>query len=508
MANGVTIRFIGDEQAVQNAWNLSTPKPLFLLEDPRNTGTPEWFAVVYYNTANPKIGEYAKSTGSAVSTFFTPPGGTDPVPFNNIVTSLVTVMNGLFKDAITFNKSVRSWDTSGVNSMDYMFAGANAFNQDVSSFDTSNVQNMEGMFSMGGSNPLFNNAGFPGIGSWNTSKVATMKVMFFNAKSFSQNLNGWNVANVTNRAEFAAGSALEADVTLQPIWLVLKYTPITTTTVTTTINGNGDTTTTTVTTGGTIKYTDGLTLTSEPLFVYKNPRGTGSEWFAVVTNSSRAQIKAYANSAGSEVSAYFTKSGQPGPVPFNNIVTTLMTNMSSIFGSTTFNKNISSWDTSNVTTMSSMFLSATLFNNGGSNGENTTIGSWNTSNVQNMRYMFYEADAFNQNIGSWNTGNVEDMSSMFARNGNSGQNIIIGSWNTSKVKYMNNMFEFSNFNQYIGSWNTSIVQNMSYMFYHAPKFLQNLSGWNVTLTIDRPTLNYTSFAQNSLMSQQFQPQFQ
>ena len=106
-------------------------------------------------------------------------------------------MGSLFNNAITFNKSVKSWDTSAVYTMDFMFAGANAFNQDVSSFDTSNVQNMEYMFSMGGNDPQFNNAGLPGIGSWNTSKVTTMKGMFQNARRFNQNLTAWVVSQVT-----------------------------------------------------------------------------------------------------------------------------------------------------------------------------------------------------------------------------------------------------------------------------------------------------------------------
>ena len=56
--------------------------------------------------------------------------------------------------------------------------------------------------------------------------------------------------------------------------------------------------------------------------------------------------------------------------------------MSRLFtGNTSFNSNIGSWDTSNVTDMSEMF----------------------------MRSMFANAFAFNQNIGGWDVSNVTDM---------------------------------------------------------------------------------------------------
>ena len=65
---------------------------------------------------------------------------------------------------------------------------------------------------------------------------------------------------------------------------------------------------------------------------------------------------------------------ESSPVLFNNIVTTLMTDMSNMFsGTTTFNQPINSWDTSNVT---------------------------------NMNYMFDQAIAFNQNISGWDVANV------------------------------------------------------------------------------------------------------
>ena len=62
---------------------------------------------------------------------------------------------------------------------------------------------------------------------------------------------------------------------------------------------------------------------------------------------------------------------------------------------------INNWDTSSVTNMSSMFLSATVFNQ--------NIGSWDTSSVTSMQNMFKGARAFNQNIGSWDTSSVTRM---------------------------------------------------------------------------------------------------
>ena len=74
-----------------------------------------------------------------------------------------------------------------------------------------------------------------------------------------------------------------------------------------------------------------------------------------------------------------------------------VTDMSNMFGNTSFNQDISSWDVSNVTDMSSMF--------GYCNDFNQPIGSWNVSNVTDMYAMFF-ASSFNQNISNWGVSNV------------------------------------------------------------------------------------------------------
>ena len=231
----------------------------------------------------------------------------------------------------------------------------------------------------------------------------------------------------------------------------------------------------------TIKYTGLSSDISGIAFVEANPRGTGLEWFAVVDQSFKQNITDYAKNDAGAISL-FTPSGQSSAVPFNNIVTTFMTDMSLLFvAATSFNQDISGWDTSNVINMTAMFANASAFNQ--------PIGSWDTSNVINMTAVFSNASAFNQSIDSWDTSNVINMTAMFANA--SAFNQPIGSWDTSNVTNMSLMFynnpgNASAFNQPIGSWDTSIVTNMDGMFYYALAFNQNISGWIVTNVSPNP----------------------
>ena len=132
-----------------------------------------------------------------------------------------------------------------------------------------------------------------------------------------------------------------------------------------------------------------------------------------------------------------------------------VTNMDHMFESASaFNQDIGSWNTAQVTDMESMFYSASAFNQ--------DIGSWNTAQVTNMEYMFHSASAFNQDIGSWNTAKVTDMRYMFYTA--SAFNQDIGSWNTAKVTTMMYVLSASAFNQDIGSWNTAQVTTMEICF--------------------------------------------
>ena len=90
-----------------------------------------------------------------------------------------------------------------------------------------------------------------------------------------------------------------------------------------------------------------------------------------------------------------------------NLCTIFVTDMSELFrDNTSFNSDISFWDTSSVTNMSNMFREATAFNQ--------DIGSWNTSSVTDMRSMFDGATAFNQDLTGWCVTNITSEPSRFA----------------------------------------------------------------------------------------------
>ena len=140
--------------------------------------------------------------------------------------------------------------------------------------------------------------------------------------------------------------------------------------------------------------------------------------------------------------------------------------------SSAFNQSLSSWVTSSVTDMSFMFALSSSFDQ--------SLSSWVTSSVTDMSFMFAGASAFDQSLSSWVTSRVTDMSFMFG--GASAFDQSLSSWVTSSVTDMSGMFnDASSFDQSLSSWVTSSVTTMDSMFADASEFNQSLSSWNVSL---------------------------
>ncbi|MDC1439107.1 BspA family leucine-rich repeat surface protein, partial [Flavobacteriaceae bacterium] len=419
-------------------------------------------------------------------------------------TSNVTDMGLMFRAANTFNQNIGNWNTSGVTNMNEMFRNAWAFNKDIGSWDTSNVSSMGNMFA---SAFAFNQ----NIGNWNTSNVTDMSKQFKAAEVFNQDLTGWCVSSITSEpAEFVnlSSALIEAN---KPIWgkeFTVALTSASNSQTVTATNAITDIVyTATPICAGSISASvsglpSGVTLAfgNNVATISGSANATGTFVYTVTisgaTTSQAVTGTITVNAAAVASSISFVNGTCQCPnatvgdtavingvtytaVDDNsiagqiangnvNLCTTLVTNMSSLFrDNSSFNSDISFWDTAAVNDMSAMFRLASAFNQ--------DIGDWNTSSCTKMESLFDNAISFNQDIGDWDTSNVTNFKYMFD--------------NTDS------------FNQDIGSWDTSSVTNMFEMFANNNGFNQDLRGWCVTNFSSEPS----NFSNNALLTNANKP---
>ena len=131
---------------------------------------------------------------------------------------------------------------------------------------------------------------------------------------------------------------------------------------------------------------------------------------------------------------------------------------------------LSSWDASNVESLSD------FFNNCSSLVDASAVYWWNTSKVENMKSLFYWWGFKELDLSRWNTSNVKFMNNMFHLN-SSLENIKgLENRDTRKVENMRFMFarcpKLKELN--LKSWNTSNVVDMSSMFFIAQSEVSSL----------------------------------
>ncbi|UCG50175.1 MAG: BspA family leucine-rich repeat surface protein [Phycisphaerales bacterium] len=436
-------------------------------------------------------------------------GFTDMTHAFNFCTNLVAVpttsegiegvlyMRSMFEQAHSFNHNIGGWDVSGVKSMSCMFFAAVVFNQD--------------------------------IGDWDTSSVRFMSEMFAYAQSFNQDLSGWCVREIS-AAPYHFDHWTDDWTLPRPVWgrCPLWDSFVTTwdttlgagATVTLALWGNVD---------ADIDWGDGNiehVTTDGPQHTYDEE--------GVYTVSVMGSAIGYSSDnygGGASECAKLVSVDQWGQLGFasmyeafrdcNNLVSVpnttdgleAVTSISSMFyNASSFDQDISGWDTSGVTNMGSMFRGASSFDQPIGNWDtssvtsmygmfrdagsfNQPIGGWDTSSVTSMSTMFRGAVSFNRDISGWDTSNVTSMSYMF--HGAASFNQPIGDWDTWSVNTMQYMFcGAQSFDQPIGRWGTSGVKNMSYMFLNAYSFDQDISGWDTSNVTDMSRMFWGASAFN------------
>ena len=222
LANGYTIRYSGS----LSDFDANPSQPIFKYEDPRGTGTPEWFAIIndsHKNYLKDYLGIFqAVGPGHGLSltsvpyAYFTPPGETNTVNVDNIITTLMTDMSRLFYGRLCYNNSVASWDTSNVTDMNLMFAyQAQSDNKDygfnhpsIQYWDVSKVTKFGGMFA---NNYAFKVQG--ALGGWDMSSATDTNHMF-KESTFNDSIANWNTSNVTNMERMFYYSYMTFDVSM------------------------------------------------------------------------------------------------------------------------------------------------------------------------------------------------------------------------------------------------------------------------------------------------------
>ena len=417
-------------------------------------------------------------------------------------TTNVTTLESTFQNAILFNESLNSWNTTNITTMKNMFAGASSFNQPLNLWNTSNVTTMESMFS-GAS--LFSYVS--DLGSWNISNVENMTNIFnvgltyitISRSSYDSILQGWaalpslqpGVTFDVGAIQYSSSSLSARNTIISSGWTLLDgglYEPLIITfniaspsdkIITIPIHCNpgdtvtvywGDSTFNDYTSTGNYNYEySSLGTFDVEISGQIRQLGNGSLGYPntekIISSSTFGNLPTLLSLSGLFYNALNLIS-VPSSLP------SAITDLSYCFyGCSNLNdSNVSSWSTTNITTMKGLFYNATIFNQ--------SLNSWITNNVTDMEELFYGSD-FNQSLSTWNTSNVTTMKSMFRDTTSFNQSL--STFDTSGVTNMESIFRGAAvFNQPLNTWNVSNVINMKQMFQNALFFNQTLSSWDVS----------------------------
>ncbi len=366
---------------------------------------------------------------------------------------------------VTEIEGLSQLDTSNVTDMRWMFGNLSSLTSlDLSGFDTSNVTNMYCTF-YGMSNVTSLD-----LSGFNTSKVTNMYDMFYGMSNVtSLDLSNFDTSKVTTMGDMFTGTPLKKlilgdtfkfvekggkNANLTSAWMredgkgtfysaedfMKNY-------------GTGDLT------AGTYVSVETDTWGTSP-YMFDEDTGT----LTIGAGELSAAAKSPWNSDKVDIKAIkkIVLSGKVVAPENANLLFTGNSTRGNLANVTEI-EGLSQLDTSNVTSMESMFQ-------GMSSVTSLDLSGFDTSNVTDMRYMFYDmSNLTNLDLSNFNTSKVTDMASMFSSMG-SITSLDISGFDTSNVTSMFAMFAAMDSVKSldISGFDTSELTTSENMFYQTP----------------------------------------
>ncbi len=419
----------------------------------------------------------------------------------------LTNLKLMFSGALLANPNTTNWNVSGVTDMTAMFQGASSANPNVSNWDTGNVELMNFMFAAA-------TIAEPDMSQWDIGKVIDMTGMFnivsLQKSTYDAALKNFSSQTVQPNVVFHGGNSQYCAIA-QHLMLSNPNTnnwTITDNGTSTGCNSVDDFVTAwtpigdgiiTIPTFGTGYYyrvdwnNDGDMNDADESTIYT---GDATHNYGVNTYQQLAikgvfprihiangaerlklrDIWQWGNIKWQSMENAFRGAENLFALPTTSVPDlSQTTNLNSMFADATLvvlglTNALSSWDTSTITSMNSMFKNTT---------SSPEIGNWNTSSVQDMSYMFAGAIDANPDTSLWDTSQVTDMIGMFQ--GAVSANPDTSLWDTSKVITMEYMFDgATNALPDTSNWDTSSVKSMDYMFRNVPFANPDTRNWDIS----------------------------
>ena len=231
---------------------------------------------------------------------------------------------------------------------------------------------------------------------------------------------------------------------------------------------------------------------TEPEKVYLNE--DSSRMFSDLSNLISLDVSSFDTSQVTSMIGMFFDAHELTSLNVSSFDTSNVTDMSRMFGALNLTTlDLSNFDTSKVTNMSGMFYDMRSL-------ISLNVSNFDTSKVTDMRTMFSGLLSLTSlNVSNFDTSQVTDMNSMFS--GMSLTDLNLSNFDTSKVTNMSYMFSgmFNLPTLNVSNFDTSKVTNMSYMFSNMRNLTSlDLSNFNTSKVTDMDEMFSNMFNLTSL----------